>query len=65
MKRRKQGRDDEFLTPMDAMRILKIGRAAFYGMVVEGKIPGAVKIGNQWRINPKVFWTAMEDRSAS
>lgn len=64
MKRKKQADADEFLTPYEAMRILKIGRAAFYGMIVTGKIPGAIKVGNQWRINPRVFWAAMEERSA-
>ena len=65
MKKKPQVESDEFLTPADAMRILKIGKAAFYGMIVTGKIPGAIKVGNQWRINPKVFWQAMEERSAS
>jgi excisionase family DNA binding protein len=61
---KKQSESDPFLTPSETMKILKIGRASFYGMIAEGKIPGAVKVGNQWRINSKVFWQQMDERSA-
>jgi len=60
MSQEKQTPKDSFMTPREAMKVLKIGRSAFYGMATRGKIPGVMKIGSQWRINSKVFWAEMD-----
>lgn len=41
--------DDIFLTPVEAMKILKIKRSTFYNYLHQGLIP-SVKIGHQIRI---------------
>lgn len=42
----------QFLTPVDVMDILCIGRNTFYKLVRDGKLKG-FKIGKQWRMHPK------------
>ena len=41
----------EFLTPEQTQDVLQIGRATFFRWVKDNKLPGAVKIGNSWRVN--------------
>lgn len=57
-----------FLTPAEVCDILDIRRETFYAIAPKGEIPGAVKVGGQWRINSRVFWAAMnktEGKAAS
>lgn len=52
--------DDRFILPDDAIELMKIHPSTFYRLANQGKIPGAVKIGESWRILAKTFWQAME-----
>lgn len=48
-----------FLDALTVSRLLRIHIETFYRLSRRGKIPGAVKIGGEWRVNPEVFWKAM------
>lgn len=41
--------DTEFLTPAEVAVILKINREVLRRLSSAGKIPGAFKVGGQWR----------------
>ena len=41
----------EVMTPDQTQTILQISRATFFRWVADGKMPGAVKIGDSWRVN--------------
>jgi len=53
------------MTPKEAMKVLKIGRDTFYRMIADGKVPGAIKFGKQWRIDTEAFWEAVKKESAA
>jgi len=65
MKRKNQIQKDDFMTPKEAMKVLKIGRDTFYRMIADGKVPGAIKFGKQWRIDTEAFWEAVKKESAA
>ena len=50
--------DSEFMTPHEAMALLRVGRTTMYARLRAGKIPGAVKVGGQWRIHRVTFYEA-------
>ena len=41
----------EYLTIDEVCALLKLGKRTVYDLCREGKLPGAAKIGNQWRVN--------------
>ena len=41
----------EYLTIDEVCVLLKLGKRTVYDLCREGKLPGAAKIGNQWRVN--------------
>jgi len=45
----------EFLTIPEACEILRLGERTVYELCRQGRLGGAVKIGNQWRIEKSVF----------
>lgn len=53
------------MTPAEGMKVMKIGRDTFYRMLQNGKIPGAIKFGKQWRIDTEAFWAAVKKESAA
>jgi excisionase family DNA binding protein len=40
----------EIMTPAQVQDLLQISRATFFRWVGEDKLPGAVKIGDSWRV---------------
>ena len=42
--------EDEYLTPMEVMNLLCIGRSNFYKLVNSGALP-AFRVGKQWRVS--------------
>lgn len=42
--------ENEYLTPLEVMNLLAIGRTTFYGLVRSGQLP-AFRVGNQWRVS--------------
>jgi excisionase family DNA binding protein len=40
----------EVMTPQQTQELLQISRATFFRWVQAGKLPGAVKIGDSWRV---------------
>lgn len=53
----------QFMTPTEAMKILRLGREKFYRMLKDGEIPGAIRFGKQWRIDTDAFWAAIKKQS--
>lgn len=45
---------EEFLTPQEVARRLKVSKITIYRMAKKGEIP-AVKFGNMWRISGSLF----------
>lgn len=41
----------EFLTIAEVCEMLKLGERTVYDLCRQGKLPGAAKIGGQWRVN--------------
>ena len=39
-----------FLTPVEVMQLLAIGRSGFYALVRSGELP-AFRVGKQWRVS--------------
>ena len=56
--------ESSILTPEEFAEKYKIGRTKLYEMLRAGKIPGAFKIGNTWRIDESVFRGAMIERGS-
>jgi len=53
---------DAFLTPPQAMKIMKLKPFTFYRLLQTGQIPGAVKFGRQWRIDSEIFWARIRGK---
>lgn len=45
----------EIMTPDQVQAVLQISRATFFRWVAEDKLPGAVKIGDSWRVTRDVL----------
>lgn len=45
----------EIMTPAQVQTVLQISRATFFRWVAEDKLPGAVKIGDSWRVTRDVL----------
>jgi excisionase family DNA binding protein len=43
--------DDDWLTSDEARERLRVGRTKFYELLLDGQIPGAVRLGRTWRIH--------------
>ena len=43
----------EFLNTTEAARILKMDPRVFTRWLEEGRVPGALKLGRQWRVTPE------------
>lgn len=41
----------EFLTIEEVCRLLKLSDRTVYDLCRHGKLPGAAKVGGQWRVN--------------
>ncbi len=65
MTRQSQQKNDAYLRPAEVWQVLKIGRDTCYRMLMAGQIPGAIKIGKQWRIKSEIFWKALDKRAAA
>ena len=42
--------DPEFLTILEVAELLRLAERTAYDLVRKGRIPGAAKVGGQWRI---------------
>ena len=42
---------ETFLTIPEAARLLRVAERTVYTLARRGELPGAVKVGNQWRID--------------
>jgi excisionase family DNA binding protein len=40
-----------FLTVPEVARLLRVGQRTVYSLARAGSLAGAVKVGNQWRVN--------------
>ena len=47
--------EHRFLTPVEVMQLLAIGRSGFYALVRSGELP-AFRVGKQWRVSKKAFY---------
>lgn len=45
----------EIITIGEASKILHIGERTAYQLAREGRLAGAIKVGNQWRIDREVL----------
>ena len=50
----------DVLTPQQAQALLHISRATFFRWVQAGKLPGAVKIGDSWRVVRDQLWAYLQ-----
>ena len=42
---------EDWITPQECRHRLRVGRTKIYELLADGQIPGAVKLGNAWRIH--------------
>ena len=52
-------------TATEGANYLRMSTKTFYKLLGEGKIPGAQRVGGNWRINMKVLKASMADDDAS
>ena len=45
----------EFITVTQAQELLNVGRATIYRWIETGKLPGAIHIGDTWRISREML----------
>lgn len=57
---------DTFLTIEEAAQVLRISPRSAYTLAREGRLEGAVKVGNQWRVNRDVLmaWSNQKGQTA-
>ena len=55
--------EEAFLTIQEAARLLRLGERTTYRLAREGELPGAVKLGNQWRVDREVLMGWVRGRS--
>lgn len=57
----------EFLTIPEVAALLRIGERTTYDLARKGELVGAVKVGNQWRVDRRVLrqWAEAQGRSAT
>ena len=46
---------EEFLTIPEVARLLRIGQRTTYELARKGKLGGAIKVGNQWRVDQRAL----------
>ena len=55
----------DFLTIKEVCDLLKIGERTAYDLCREGKLGGAAKVGNQWRVNREELMTWLKAGGAA
>jgi excisionase family DNA binding protein len=50
----------ERLTAQEAARALKITTGTVYRLIGQGRMPGPIRLGNQWRISRRALETAVQ-----
>lgn len=58
---------ETFLTIPEAARLLRVAERTVYTLARRGDLPGAVKVGNQWRIDRESLmeWVRGQGRGAA
>jgi excisionase family DNA binding protein len=56
---------DDFMTPIEAARALKISVTTIYRLIEQHRMPGPVRIGHQWRISRRALETAVRPGGSS
>ena len=52
---------DTFLTIEEAAELLRISPRSAYTLAREGRLAGAVKVGNQWRVDKDALMTWVKE----
>ncbi len=52
-----------YLTPRQTQELLQISRATFFRMVGDGRLPGAFKLGDQWRVDSKKLMRWIDEKT--
>jgi excisionase family DNA binding protein len=55
----------EWLTPAEAARTLKISVGTVYSLIAAGRMPGPIRLGNQWRISRSALEVAVRPWASS
>jgi excisionase family DNA binding protein len=55
----------DWLTPAQAARTLQISVGTVYSLISQGRMPGPVRLGNQWRISRKALLAAAQPWGSS
>lgn len=58
---------ETFLTIPEAARLLRVAERTVYTLARRGDLPGAVKVGNQWRIDRETLmdWARQQGRGSA
>jgi excisionase family DNA binding protein len=62
-KRKQSNGNSSFMEIGEAMALLNVSRATLYRLLKRKEIPGAIKVGNSWRILASKFWEGMEKKA--
>lgn len=55
----------EYMTIPEVCEFLRLGERTVYEMCREGELPGAVKVGNQWRVDQEKLRAWLEQGGAA
>ena len=48
-------KEQTFLTIAEVSRMLRVSERSIYKMATEGRLPGAAKVGGQWRVERRTL----------
>ena len=53
--------EEDFLTIQEVAKLLRIGQRTTYDLARRGRLGGAIKVGNQWRVDRAAFRRWIEE----
>jgi excisionase family DNA binding protein len=57
--------ENDWLTPAEAARSLKISVNTVYSLIASDRMPGPIRIGSQWRISRRALEAAVQPWASS
>jgi excisionase family DNA binding protein len=52
-----------YMKPLEVAELLSISRSKVYLLLAEGRIPGAFRIGQSWRVHRRILEAAVEQEA--
>jgi excisionase family DNA binding protein len=49
----------DWLTPSEAAKELRVSMGTIYSLLSSGRVPSAIRVGNQWRLSRRALATGL------